>query len=120
MENKELTPLEALKLVAIGQCKGKRKQYIGIIAEALKEHKAMLDDAGKQNYILDRQEEALNTILDFVVDVGVLKDSKSYSEYNHRMCQRFWTDFQDFHQKPAYKAIGENEFNVIKDFLGDF
>ena len=34
--NKQLTPLEALNLIAIGQCKGKRKQYIGIIAKELK------------------------------------------------------------------------------------
>ena len=33
---KELTALEAFELVAIGQCKGKRKQYIGIVNKALK------------------------------------------------------------------------------------
>lgn len=77
----------------------------------------LLVDKIRNIELQEETDEVLEILNDYVVDIGILKDSKSVGEYNHRLCQRYFSDFQDFNNKPQYKALGEEAFNLLKKEL---
>lgn len=74
---------------------------------------------GKFDIYYSKESQLLQIIKDRVVDIGLLKDCKTEPEYLNRLCHRVYAEQNDFNEKPAYKRMSQEEFDLLKEYFNE-